>query len=107
MSPTVTSHRGDDIAFGAVSTEEPVSSADSLAEHPASVEMPPPRNYQAILLAGILALLLTYSLYLAREIAIPVVFAVVLQFAAELGLTKNERRSYLELLLAAREGKKP
>jgi predicted PurR-regulated permease PerM len=101
VSPTVTSHRGDDIAFGAVSTEEPVSSADSLAEHPASVEMPPPRNYQAILLAGILALLLTYSLYLAREIAIPVVFAVVLQFALQPIMRALERLHIPRVLAGA------
>jgi predicted PurR-regulated permease PerM len=45
--------------------------------------MPLPRNRQALLLAGIFGLLLIYSLYFARDMAIPVVFAVVLHFALE------------------------
>ena len=93
MSPTVTSHRGDDIAFGAVSTEEPavLAPAESAAEHPAPPELQLPRNYQAILLAGIFALLLVYSLYLTREIAIPVVFAVILHFALQPLMRSLER----------------
>ena len=46
-------------------------------------EMPLPRNRQALLLAGIFGLLLIYSLYFARDMAIPVVFAVILHFALE------------------------
>jgi predicted PurR-regulated permease PerM len=46
-------------------------------------EIPLPRNYQALLLAGIFGLLLIYSLYFARDMAIPVVFAVILHFALE------------------------
>ena len=45
--------------------------------------MPLPRNRQALLLAGIFGLLLIYSLYFARDMAIPVVFAVILHFALE------------------------
>ncbi|HKF63978.1 MAG TPA: AI-2E family transporter [Dongiaceae bacterium] len=93
MSPTVISRRDDDIEFGAARTEEPVvlAPAESVAEQPAPPELQLPRNYLAILLAGILALLLTYSLYLAREIAIPVVFAVILHFALQPVMRSLER----------------
>jgi predicted PurR-regulated permease PerM len=59
---------------------------DAVAERPGEArpaEMPLPRNRQALLLAGIFGLLLIYSLYFARDMAIPVVFAVILHFALE------------------------
>jgi predicted PurR-regulated permease PerM len=59
---------------------------DAPADRPSEarpVEMPLPRNRQALLLAGIFGLLLIYSLYFARDMAIPVVFAVILHFALE------------------------
>ena len=61
MSPAITSRRSDDIEFDAAGTEEPVvlAPAESVAEHPAPPELQLPRNYHAILLAGILALLVT------------------------------------------------
>jgi len=93
VSQTVTSRRSGDIEFGAARTEQPdvLAPAESVAEQPAPPELQLPRNYQAILLAGILALLLTYSLYLAREIAIPVVFAVILHFALQPVMRSLER----------------
>ena len=92
MNPIVTSRRSDDTEFGAAGTEEPavLAPAES-AEHPAPPELQLPRNYQAIFLAGILALLLTYSLYLTREIAIPVVFSIILHFALQPVMRSLER----------------
>ncbi|HEX4570555.1 MAG TPA: AI-2E family transporter [Dongiaceae bacterium] len=93
MNPIVTSRRSDDTEFGAAGTEEPavLAPAESVAERPTPAELPLPRNYQAILLPGLLGLLLTYSLYLAREIAIPVVFAVILHFALQPIMRSLER----------------
>ncbi len=62
------------------------AASDAPADRPGQarpVEMPLPRNRQALLLAGIFGLLLIYSLYFARDMAIPVVFAVILHFALE------------------------
>ena len=62
----------------AASAEDAVSGRREEAVEPAS-----PRNYQLAFLAGIFILLLTYSLYLARDLAVPVVFAFILQFALQ------------------------
>jgi hypothetical protein len=70
----------------ALAASSAATANDIVAERPGEprpVEMPLPRNRQALLLAGIFGLLLIYSLYFARDMAIPVVFAVVLHFALE------------------------
>jgi len=70
----------------ALAASSAATANDVVADRPGEphpVEMPLPRNRQALLLAGIFGLLLIYSLYFARDMAIPVVFAVVLHFALE------------------------
>jgi predicted PurR-regulated permease PerM len=70
----------------ALAASSAVAASDAAADRPGEarpVEMPLPRNRQALLLAGIFGLLLIYSLYFARDMAIPVVFAVILHFALE------------------------
>ncbi len=70
----------------ALAASSTAAASDRPADRPGKarpVEMPLPRNRQALLLAGIFGLLLIYSLYFARDIAIPVVFAVILHFALE------------------------
>ena len=70
----------------ALAASSAATAKDVVADRPGEphpVEMPLPRNRQALLLAGIFGLLLIYSLYFARDMAIPVVFAVVLHFALE------------------------
>jgi predicted PurR-regulated permease PerM len=70
----------------AVAASSAVPAGDALADRPGeprSLDLPLPRNRQALLLAGIFGLLLVYSLYFARDMAIPVVFAVILHFALE------------------------
>ena len=57
----------------------PASTADIAEAGPR--EMPLPRNYQSLMLSGIFGLMLLSALYLARDIAMPIVFAFVLNLA--------------------------
>jgi predicted PurR-regulated permease PerM len=82
--------RGEEIELGTGGAEEDAVMAvpdtagpDSAGEEPAHAALHLPRNYQAVFLAGIFGLLAIYSLYLAREIAIPVVFSIIMGFALQ------------------------
>jgi len=91
QAPRAASNDEDTLVSGpeessALAASSAATANDVVAERPGEahpVVMPLPRNRQALLLAGIFGLLLIYSLYFARDMAIPVVFAVILHFALE------------------------
>jgi predicted PurR-regulated permease PerM len=78
--PSPGSENDDETKAGRAGSAEP--------RHEAGVEsqrsqFPLPHSYQSFLLTGIFAFLLLYFLYFARDIAVPVVFAFILNLALQ------------------------
>lgn len=94
----------DDGTHKTIAVDESVEVAKAVeieaAAHVAPTESPFPRNYTAMMLAGILVLLAIYALYVARDIAIPVVFSVVLHFALQ-PIMRALARFHIPRLVAA------
>jgi predicted PurR-regulated permease PerM len=62
-------------AAGSEAASKPGPSQEAQDRH---AEMPLPQNLQALLLIGIFTILLLYALYLAAEVVLPIIFAVIL-----------------------------
>lgn len=85
MIPAAAHGASDGIEGAAIAEDSGAAKAieAEATAHVAPTEIPFPRNYTAILLAGIFSLLAIYALYVARDIAIPVVFSAILHFALQ------------------------
>jgi predicted PurR-regulated permease PerM len=84
VTSSATPAPGEEVELGTGGAQEDSPAApDIAAGEPGRAEFHLPHNYQTVFLAGIFSLMGAYSLYLAREIAIPLVFSIILDFALQ------------------------